>query len=74
MKKREQLEKNLAEWIDTKNIANYIVEALGANDLELTLENGQKVWEDFCYELSDQMDYCAEAIADKRRENTELDL
>ena len=43
----EKVLAELAEWIDSKAIAEAIIEELESQEVEQTVANGQKVWLDF---------------------------
>ena len=59
----DEIKMQLANWIDTKNIANAIVEALEEEGAPVTLGNCKVAWEKFCCSLVDRMRIEAAIIA-----------
>jgi len=63
---REEIQKQVAEWIDTATIADAILDALQDEGLEVTAENAQKVWLDFLgTELNEGLQGSVDALAEK---------
>ena len=63
---REETQKQVAEWIDTDAIADAILDALEAEEIEVTADNAQKVWLDVLYtELPNALERSVDALAEK---------
>ena len=63
---REETQKQVAEWIDTDAIADAILDALEAEEIEVTADNAQKVWLDVLYtELPNAIERSVDALAEK---------
>ncbi len=59
----EKVLDKLTEWIDTRVIAEAILQELESQEVEQTLANGQKVWLDFLEsELSEGLRSSIKAI------------
>lgn len=47
--------RELAAWIDTRNIAESLNEALKSLDIEPTTENAQALWLNLCYSMDESL-------------------
>jgi hypothetical protein len=63
---RAEIQKQVADWIDTDAIADTILDALEEKKIELTPENAQRVWLDvLCTELPEAVECSVDALAEK---------
>lgn len=63
---REEVQKQVAEALDTDVIAEAILDALEEEKVELTADNANKVWLDILYtELPDALRRSVSALAEK---------
>jgi hypothetical protein len=63
---REEIQKQVAEWLDTDAIADAILDALEDEEIEVTADNAQKVWLDILYtELPNALQRSVNALAEK---------
>jgi len=63
---REEIQKQVAEWIEKDAIADAILDALEDDGFEVTAENAQKVWLDFLgTELNEGLQGSVDALAEK---------
>ena len=63
---REELQKQVAEGLDTDVIAEAILYALEQEKVELSADNARKVWLDILYtELPDALRRSVDALAEK---------
>ena len=61
----EQIRDELAKWIDTKVIADIIIEELDKEDVDITFANAQAVWFGVLeIHLHENVQSCVEVLAD----------